>query len=392
MKNSNFRILKTSFKSLILGCFALMLFSVVSAQSTSQNTTVPISEYQLKYWVDPYEWPLGGIAYTGKKNAWSKFLQKDYYFPFEKLENESVAFLPQWGYDSIRCLEKTVVISPFYIQRHEVTNAQYRMFLADSQSLFYTNNRITPAWVHPDTNVWLSPNIFHEPFISYYFQHPAYNEYPVVGVSQFQATQYCNWLEEKLQNVYEKLLPPGYKIQVDLPTQAEFVKTLRFWVQQPPKTHNSTRDAVKSYVISHIHTINSGPIKTLRLADIFERNSEAFLVQHAKCEQKSLCHILGNVSEWTSSRAKGKLFNRIEYVYTMSQRLIPNTDLQVSPALLEGYLYKEEDLQSHFMLKGGSYTDEFHYLDPSSVSFARGDYKSASVGFRTVIRLVKKEP
>jgi formylglycine-generating enzyme required for sulfatase activity len=372
--------------------FIALNFNCLQSQSKT-IPHIPIAAYQLRYWFDPQDYPLGGIRLQGKKTDFNKYLHKNYEIPLLKEQREEVTYLPQWGYDSIRCLEKTFAISPFYIQRTEVTNQQYKSFLADSASLFFKNGKITPAWIYPDTNVWLSSNIFHEPFISYYFQHPAYNEYPVVGVSQFQATQYCNWLEEKLNERYKKYLPQGYKILVDLPTHAEFVKTTQFIAEKSPTTSTrASQDKVKSYVINHINQINSGPIKTLRLADIFERNTQLFLTQNAICKGEPICHVFGNVSEWTSTQAKGKLYNQLEYVYTMSQRIVPNSDVTPEMAALEGYLYKSEDLQLHYAVKGGSFVDEFHYLDPSAVKFYRGDFKSSDLGFRTVIRIIKENP
>lgn len=356
-----------------------------------QSQDVPIAAYQLKYWVNPYEYPLGGNHLDNPPKKLQKFIREHYVSPVLSTGNDDVTFFPQWGYDSIRCLPKIFKISPFYIQKTEVTNAQYQRFLSDSNNLFFTENKITPRWVHPDTNVWLSNNSYTLPFVSYYFQHPAYAEYPVVGVSQYQATQYCNWLELQLNQQYEKMLPEGYKIMVDLPTQAEFNKSVHASITETADAPKWQGDPVKKWVQLHLGEINMGAIKTLRLADLYDKNGNAFFTMSTAGKTNNARYLLGNVAEWTSSAAKGKLFNNLEYVYTMSERLIPNPDISASPEQLSQYLHQEADLKSHFMIKGGSWNDEFHYIDPSAVLLRRGDYKAAHIGFRTVIRIVAKD-
>jgi formylglycine-generating enzyme required for sulfatase activity len=44
---------------------------------------------------------------------------------------------------------------------------------------------------------------FNDPYVQYYFRHPAYNNYPVVGVSWVKANDYCLWRTDR---VNEQLL------------------------------------------------------------------------------------------------------------------------------------------------------------------------------------------
>ena len=50
----------------------------------------------------------------------------------------------------------------------------------------------------PDTNVWRSKLAYNEPFVEYYFRHPAYQDYPVVGVNWLQATDYAAWRTDRV--------------------------------------------------------------------------------------------------------------------------------------------------------------------------------------------------
>jgi formylglycine-generating enzyme required for sulfatase activity len=57
------------------------------------------------------------------------------------------------------------------------------------------NNDTFSIEIYPDTTCWTSefPYSYIEPMQNNYFWHPAYNTYPVVGVSYKQAKAYCKW-------------------------------------------------------------------------------------------------------------------------------------------------------------------------------------------------------
>jgi formylglycine-generating enzyme required for sulfatase activity len=67
----------------------------------------------------------------------------------------------------------------------------------------------------------------------------------VVGVSQFQATAYCDWLESKLNESLKSVIPKGYKIVVDLPTSAEFYAAVDACILKP--TIKSKRNDLQKY-------------------------------------------------------------------------------------------------------------------------------------------------
>ena len=54
--------------------------------------------------------------------------------------------------------------------------------------------------IYPDTTCWVNdfPNADNEMYMRYYFSNPAYNEYPVVGVTWEQANAFCHWRTEYL--------------------------------------------------------------------------------------------------------------------------------------------------------------------------------------------------
>ena len=303
----------------------------------------------------------------------------------------------QLGYDTIRANGAEFYMSPFYIQRHEVTNKEYRDFLNDSNCAQRKQSMLSQRWLMPETNLWGSNVNYQEPnnpYNKWYFAHEAYNNYPVVGVSQFQATEYCNWLESKLNETFKNAIPVGYKIEVDLPTSAEFYAAVDHCILKPTieKRNKNTRFAspIFEYIFEQtpVNSLNYKGTFTDRMAVLQKSKMIPFSVNQTIPEGFPLVHhLLGNVNEWTSTRAWGHLYNSKDYIYTTFGKIVPNFDEQHKPEVLATYLREEPLMKIHFVKKGGSWGQDIFYMDPTSVEIERGDKKSSLTGFRTVIRL-----
>jgi gliding motility-associated lipoprotein GldJ len=97
---------------------------------------------------------------------------------------------------------RTVTVSSFYLDETEVKNVDYREYLYWLRRV-YTEFPQVYRNALPDTLVWRSPMGFNDPYVQYYFRHPSYNNYPVVGVSWLKANDYCAWRSDR---VNEQLL------------------------------------------------------------------------------------------------------------------------------------------------------------------------------------------
>jgi gliding motility-associated lipoprotein GldJ len=97
---------------------------------------------------------------------------------------------------------RTVTVSSFYMDETEVRNVDYREYLFWLRRVYKDYPEVFRRAL-PDTLVWRSPMGFNDPYVQYYFRHPAYNNYPVVGVSWVKANDYCLWRTDR---VNEKLL------------------------------------------------------------------------------------------------------------------------------------------------------------------------------------------
>ncbi|MGD0582786.1 MAG: SUMF1/EgtB/PvdO family nonheme iron enzyme [Bacteroidales bacterium] len=92
---------------------------------------------------------------------------------------------------------RTVTVSSFYMDETEVRNVDYREYLHWLRHV-YTGYPEVYRRALPDTLVWRSPMGFNDPYVQYYFRHPSYNNYPVVGVSWVQANDYCLWRTDRV--------------------------------------------------------------------------------------------------------------------------------------------------------------------------------------------------
>lgn len=92
---------------------------------------------------------------------------------------------------------RRVTVTSYYMDQTEVKNVDYREYLFWISRVFIDYPEVYKKAV-PDTLVWRRPMAYNEPYVLYYFRHPAYNDYPVVGVNWLQATDYCAWRTDRV--------------------------------------------------------------------------------------------------------------------------------------------------------------------------------------------------
>ena len=97
----------------------------------------------------------------------------------------------------------TVTVSSFYMDETEVSNRSYREFVYWMNRAYGEEYPERVRDIYPDTNAWRDKLAWRESFVDYYFQSPIYDEYPVVGVSWEQASKFCTWRTDR---VNEKIL------------------------------------------------------------------------------------------------------------------------------------------------------------------------------------------
>ncbi len=93
---------------------------------------------------------------------------------------------------------KRVTVSSFYMDETEVSNVDYREYLHWYYQVFFEEYPELYYQALPDTLVWRRRLAYNEPYVQFYFRHPAYNDYPVVGVTWEQAVDYCTWRTDRV--------------------------------------------------------------------------------------------------------------------------------------------------------------------------------------------------
>jgi gliding motility-associated lipoprotein GldJ len=90
-----------------------------------------------------------------------------------------------------------VTVSSFYMDQTEITNFQWCEYLYWISRAYETYPQVYRNAL-PDTLCWRSPLAFMEKYVDYYLRHPAYRDYPVVGVSWLQANDFCKWRTDRV--------------------------------------------------------------------------------------------------------------------------------------------------------------------------------------------------
>lgn len=224
----------------------------------------------------------------------------------------------------------------------------------------------TDIQVYPDSLVWVRDfsYSYNEPMAKQYFSHPAFGNYPVVGVSWKQATAFCEWRTHFL-NSYLQSKKRTSESPFRLPTEAQWEYAARGGRSQAPYPwggpylRNKKGCLLANFKPGRGNYPEDGGFYTVR-ADAYWPNDFG------------LYNMAGNVAEWTSS-----LYYEGGYNFQHDM----NPDIR--------YNAKEQDFprMKRKVLRGGSWKDVGYYLQTSTRAYEYQDTAKAYIGFRTVIDL-----
>jgi formylglycine-generating enzyme required for sulfatase activity len=174
----------------------------------------------------------------------------------------------------------TVKISAnYFADKTEISNFSWKQFVFDMKS---ANQN-----AYPDTLVWQTEESLSNPYIHHYYQHQAYNEYPVVGITQAQAKAFCEWRSKKVMEylnsekaINSKVFIPK-SIQYRLPTANEWKTLADAGLNQKVIAKNEGKKAFYNFNYSHAKDVTA-PVESY-FADI-----------------NGIFNLWGNVAEWVA--------------------------------------------------------------------------------------------
>jgi gliding motility-associated lipoprotein GldJ len=106
---------------------------------------------------------------------------------------------------------KKMHVRSFFMDEAEVTNSEYFLYVQYMKDVFPpTEKKYKHIYnsVLPDTLVWRKSLGNTDILTQNYFRHPAYADYPVVGVTWLQANEYCKWRTNAVN--LKKLIDKGH--------------------------------------------------------------------------------------------------------------------------------------------------------------------------------------
>jgi len=231
--------------------------------------------------------------------------------------------------------------------------------------------------VYPDTLVWMRDfsYSYNEPLTRLYFSHPAYNDYPVVGVTWKQAVAFCHW---KTNNSDYFAGKPGRGDQkIDgiyrLPTEAEWEYAAR---------GNSKSNAMYPWGSPYTRTKEGRLLANFKpgRGDYFGGNAKNDNVYTTKVKAYTendfkLFDMAGNVAEWTSS-----------VFYEGGYNFVGDFSPDVQ------YNAKDSDpiLMKRKVIRGGSWKDIAYNCQVSSRNYEYQDTAKSYIGFRCVLSMAPR--
>jgi len=218
--------------------------------------------------------------------------------------------------------------------------------------------------VFPDTLAWVHDFTysFNEPMTNMYFWHPAYDNYPVVGVSWEQATAFCVWRTQLLNTFLEKLGEPIVN-DFRLPTESEWEWCARGGLAESPYPWGGP------YIRNNRGCFLAN-FKPMRGSYMDDGGFQTVGVYSYNPNDYGLYCMAGNAAEWTSNAFDE---DADDFAHDL------NPDYQYNAKDNEPNVLKRKSI------RGGSWKDVGYYLENSSRTYEYKDTAKCYIGFRCVM-------
>jgi gliding motility-associated lipoprotein GldK len=219
--------------------------------------------------------------------------------------------------------------------------------------------------IYPDTLVWIRDfsYSYNEPMTRNYFWHPAFDDYPVVGVDWHMANAFSYW-RTKLWDTYAMTRGDGINTEeFRLPTEHEWEYAARGGHDLAPYPwggyymRNAKGCLLANFKPGRGDYPEDGGLYTVR-ADAYFPNDFG------------LYNMAGNVAEWTSTAYYA---NAYSFLHDL------NPDIRYDAKDDDPDAYKRK------VVRGGSWKDVAHFLQTGTRSWEYQDTTKSYVGFRCAL-------
>ncbi|HYG51592.1 MAG TPA: SUMF1/EgtB/PvdO family nonheme iron enzyme [Flavobacteriales bacterium] len=178
------------------------------------------------------------ISFTILSILLTSFATREYKSPYDlAFVEKNMAYIPAGTHTNAgsdqglplkyREAVRTITVERFHMYNHEVTNGLYVYYVNELRKKDTTAYRKAL----PDTAIWKTEYNYMEPYVQYYFRHPAYADYPVVGITHNQCLEFCKWLT----NAYNTNPKRKFKkVEFDLPSLDQWEYAARGGLKMSP--------------------------------------------------------------------------------------------------------------------------------------------------------------
>jgi gliding motility-associated lipoprotein GldK len=216
--------------------------------------------------------------------------------------------------------------------------------------------------VYPDTLSWVRDYAYsyNEPMTRNYFWHPAFDDYPVVGVNWKMAKAFCYW-RTKLWNMYGETAEISEDFR--LPTEHEWEYAARGGREGAPYpwgayyTRNAKGCLLANFKPGRGNYPEDGGLYTVKADGYYPNDYGLFCMA-------------GNVAEWTETAY-------FENAYSFMHDL--NPDIRVDAKESDDKTAKRK------VIRGGSWKDVAFFMNTGTRTFEYQDTTKCYVGFRCVL-------
>ncbi len=258
------------------------------------------------------------------------------------------------------------VVGQFYLCEYETTNKDWLGFVHAMESKY---GKMGAYKFLPDTNSWF--NVI-QPYYDraldwdWYLRHPAFANYPVVGVTWLQVQDFIAWKNTQIDSLLKAQGITNYKVIFRLPTSNEFEL-----VSQHKYNPQWGLLSVKGGYLANFGVIkdSTGYVFKSKENDGYETTGP---VDAYYPNNLGIYNIKGNVEEWVSDEYKG-------YPRSTSYDKWLNIDTTAV------------DTAVH-ICRGGSWFDGPYYLYPTVTKAYPPNACSAFTGFRLAMDVVEVKP